>query len=97
MRDMNRAEFIGAVADKTGFSHLVVDEVLTGMVDVIAETLRRQVTLNLRTFGKFEPRHRDAVTRVHPTTGDEIHVPPKTAIGFVPSPILKERVNGHDG
>lgn len=94
---VNRAEFIRNVAELTGQSACAIDEALTAMIDVIASAMHRGESVNLRTFGKFEPRHRAPVVRVHPTTGEQINVPAKTAVAFVPSDVLKERANGHDG
>lgn len=90
---MNRTDIVRAVANKAGVPVYVVDKVTTELLEVIGLCLAAGEEVNLRQFGKFEPRDRRAVTRKNPKTGEDIHVPAKTGVGFVPSPVLKARLN----
>lgn len=81
------------VADKTDLPVAQVDTVLTGLLDAITEGLTAGETVNIRRFGKWEPRHRKAVVRKNPRTGIEIPVPAKTSVGFIPSGNLKAVLN----
>jgi|GEM_PF-6961179 len=44
-------------------------------------------------FGRFEVRKQLKRDMVHPSTGQTFHVPSKKKIVFLPSPVLKKKVN----
>lgn len=90
---MNRGDVVKAISDNTDQPATVVDEVLGAFFDVVAVGLAGGAPVTIRRFGKFEPRHRRAVTRKNPKTGIEIKVPEKVSVGFVPSGNLKDRLN----
>jgi DNA-binding protein HU-beta len=90
---MNRTDIVRAVANKSGLPMTVVAKVTDDLLDVIGLCLAAGEEVNLRQFGKFEPRDRKAVVRKNPRTGEDIQVPAKTGVGFIPSPVLKQRLN----
>lgn len=67
----------------------LVDAFLSGIQNCI--DINEAVTLS--GFGKFEPRHKGAVTRRNPQNGEPVEVPPKRGMGFKPSPKVKEFLN----
>lgn len=94
---MNRGQLIRQVAENTGVPAAKIDLALTELLDEIAYTLRNGEEVNIRRFGKFEPRKRNAVTRRNPKTGEPIDVPAKISVGFVPSMNLKAELNRRKG
>lgn len=90
---LNRSDIIRAIANAEELPTAVVDRVFSAALDIIGLSLSCGEDVNLRGFGKFEPRLRRPVTRKNPRTGIEHHVPEKTGVGFVPSPNLKARLN----
>lgn len=90
---MNRGDILKTVADRTDLPVAQVDTVLTGLLDAITEGLNTGEVVNIRRFGKWEPRHRKAVVRKNPRTGDAIPVPAKISVGFIPSGNLKAVLN----
>lgn len=90
---MNRTDVVKAVANRERVSAAEVERILTSFLEVVGLSLACGEEVNLRGFGKFEPRHRNAVNRRNPRTGIEHAVPEKLSVGFVPSPNLKNRLN----
>lgn len=94
---MNRGQLIEAVASKTELPIAQVDFVLTHVLEAIQDSLNEGEQVNIRRFGKFEPRHRNPVVRKNPRTGEEIPVPAKRSVGFIPSVNLKAALNETKG
>ena len=53
-------------------------------------------SLSLSGFGVLEVRKKNERVSVNPSTGVRMLVPPKLAISYKPSPLLKERLNSTD-
>lgn len=94
---MNKSDLLRAVATKEDISLRDAERIIDAFLDVIGLSLTLDEDVSIRNFGKFESRHRGAVLRRNPRTGEPVQVPPKRAIGFKPSPRLKDRVNGVNG
>lgn len=90
---MNRAELVKAVSNKTQLPQGDVEEVLSGVLEVLSLALGLGEAVNLRTFGKFETVERRPFVRRHPTTGELIKVPGKKAVAFRPGRNLTNHVN----
>jgi nucleoid DNA-binding protein len=91
---LNRTDIVRAVSNHESLPISLCEKVIGGLLDVLALSLAAGEPVNLRRFGKFEPRLRGPVTRRNPKTGAQIDVPEKVSVGFVPSPALKDRING---
>lgn len=90
---VNRSDLVGRVAESTDLPPVVVDQALAGLMEGIAQALADGDAVNIRTFGKFEPRKRRPVTRLNPATREPIDVPAQISVGFVPSKNLKAKLN----
>lgn len=92
---MNRTDVVRAVSNRTEVPVAQVETILGAFLEVVGLSLACGEEVNLRTFGKFEPRNRKPVVRRNPKTGVEHHVPEKVSVGFIPSPNLKDRLNSN--
>jgi nucleoid DNA-binding protein len=90
---VNRSEIIQMVARKEGIAQDDVTKVVNSFIDTMGLCLATGESVNLRTFGKFEPRTRKATTRMNPKTREPMAIPDRESVTFVPSPNLKERLN----
>lgn len=90
---MNRSELTSMVARKTDVPRPVVEDVLVAFLDLVALHLAVDEDVTLRGFGKFQTQKRPPVKLQNPHTGDPINVPARRTAKFVPSMILKERLN----
>jgi len=70
-----------------------VSMVLDNFFELAAECLEADDSVNIRRFGKLEPRHRKAMVKPNPMSGADMHVPARVGVAFVPSDILKDRLN----
>lgn len=67
----------------------IVDLVFKGIIDRLAHGGR----VELRGFGAFTTRARDARVGRNPRTGDEVSVPAKRVPHFKPGKEMRERLN----
>jgi nucleoid DNA-binding protein len=80
------------IARQTGFRQAdikrVVQLVLDGIVDVLASESR----IELRNFGVFVVRRRQARKARNPRTGEEVFVPEKRVVSFKPGRLMREKI-----
>lgn len=90
---MNKAELVGAVADRTGLSKKDSDKALTAAFEVITSTLQAGEKVQLVGFGVFDIKERAARIGRNPRTKEEIEIPATRAPVFKPGKILKDAVD----
>lgn len=90
---MNRSELITTTADRLGKPAEVVEAVVTTFFELCASVLAEGEPVNVRRFGKFEPRLRRAMTKPNPKTGEPMNIPERLSVAFLPSELLKGRLN----
>lgn len=64
----------------------------SALTNCIGEAIANQSSVNIPGFGAFEPRKRAERIMTSPSTGKRMLVPPKIAVGFKPSGVLKQKV-----
>ena len=89
---MNKAEFIDAVAAKTGLSKKDTKAALEASLETITEALAKNETVSFIGFGTFSTSERAARTARVPGTGAEIQVPATTVAKFKVGKSLKDAV-----
>ena len=90
---MNKAEFIDALAAKTGLSKKDAKNALEATLDVITQALKNGESVSLIGFGTFTTTKRAARTARVPHTGEEVQVPESIVAKFKPGKVLKEAIN----
>ena len=90
---MNKAELVGAVADRTGLSKKDSDKALTAAFEVITSTLQAGEKVQLVGFGVFDIKERAARIGRNPRTKEPIDIPATRAPIFKPGKILKDAVD----
>ncbi|MFA6800485.1 MAG: HU family DNA-binding protein [Acholeplasmataceae bacterium] len=90
---MNKTELVAVVANRTGVTQKVAEEVLGAITDTISETLgRREEKVVVTGFGTFEVRHRAQRMGKNPRTGEVITVPAQKSPAFKAGKLLKDAV-----
>ncbi len=89
---MTKRELVIEVADKKGYTQNEVSEIVQAALDVISESLAKGKRLEIRNFGAFEVKRRDARRGRNPRTGAEVPIPEKRVATFKPGKALKELV-----
>ena len=74
--------------------HRDVERIVATIFEEIATALARGDRVELRGFGAFSVKHRDARTGRNPRTGDTVFVEEKWVPFFKTGKQLRERLNG---
>ncbi|MBN2780149.1 MAG: HU family DNA-binding protein [Alphaproteobacteria bacterium] len=90
---MNKAEFISAIANATGYSNAVTKETFDAMVEVIKKALKKGDKISLVGFGNFEVSKRSARTGRNPQTGETIKIKASKLPKFKAGKALKDALN----
>lgn len=94
---MIRSELIQTIADEN--PHLTqrhVERIVNTVFDEIISALSRGDRVELRGFGAFSVKDRDARVGRNPRTGDPVSVEEKSVPFFKTGKLLRDRLNGHD-
>lgn len=89
---MNREELVVEIAKQTKLTQKSVGEVLTAIIDVTQDTVKKGEKVTLVGFGTFEPRKRAARNGRNPQTGETIKIEAKTVPTFSAGKKFKEIV-----
>ncbi len=90
---MTKSEFIGVVAEKTGSTKKVVDEVVDAVFETIKEALAKDDSVSFLGFGSFSTAERAAREARVPATGATIKVPARKVVKFKVGKALKDAVS----
>jgi DNA-binding protein HU-beta len=91
---MKKAEFIDAVAEKTGLSKKDTAGALEAMLETIQGALVKKKSISFIGFGTFSTTERAARTARVPGTDKIVNVAATTAVKFKVGKKLKEAVAG---
>ncbi len=91
-RAVTKRELVIEVAEKKGYTQNEVSDIIQAALDIIAESLAKGKRLEIRNFGVFEVKKRDARRGRNPRTGEEVPIPAKRVATFKPGKALKEMV-----
>ena len=91
---MIRSELLEAIAkDNTDLRAEEVEQVVDIFFDEITKRLAEGGRVELRGFGAFSTREREARTGRNPRTGETVSVPAKRVPHFKPGKDMRERLN----
>ena len=90
---MNKAEFVGAVAEAAELSKTDAANAVDAMINVVTKALKKGDTVTLVGFGTFQVRKRAARTGRNPKTGDTIKIKASKNPAFKAGKALKDAVN----
>ena len=89
---MNNKEFIVELSRRLGYTSREATSVVAALVSEMTEQLIDENVISIQGFGTFEVKKKLERVVVNPTTQQRMLVPPKLAVGFKPSPLLKEKM-----
>lgn len=90
---MNKADFIGAVAEASGMTKADAQRAVDAVIDVVKDTLGKGESISLTGFGTFDVRERAARTGRNPRTGETIQIKASKNPAFKAGKALKDAVN----
>lgn len=89
---MTKRELVIEVAERLGYTQNEVASVVQATLDAIIECLAEGKRLEIRNFGVFDVKKRDARRGRNPRTGQEVNIAEKRVATFKPGKALKELV-----
>lgn len=95
---MIRSELIQKIADEN--PHLYqrdVERIVNTIFEEIIGAVSEGNRVELRGFGAFSVKQRDARTGRNPRTGESVHVEAKHVPFFKTGKLLRDRLNGNEG
>jgi integration host factor subunit beta len=91
---MIRSELVTRIAEQNPYLYArEVEAVVDAILDRIAAALAEGDRVELRGFGSFEVRHRDARDGRNPRTGKEVVVSARAHVHFKPGKTMQARLN----
>ena len=92
---MIRSELIQKISDENPhLYHRDVERIVATIFDEIIEAMARGDRVELRGFGAFSVKKRDARIGRNPRTGEAVHVDEKHVPFFKTGKLLRDRLNG---
>ena len=91
---MTKADLIDEVSRAVELGRKDSEVVVETILDSIVKALRSDDKIEIRGFGSFRTRQRNARIGRNPKTGEQVQVPAKKVPYFKPSKELKDLVNG---
>jgi len=89
---MTKTELISAVADKACLAKTDAQAAVTALLDVIAESLKKDQTISFSGFGSFSTAIRPARSVRNPRTGEPIELEETKVVKFKVGKNLKEEI-----
>jgi len=90
---MNKAEFIKAISDKSGFTVKDSQKAFEAMIEVITQTLKAKEKISISGFATIELREKPAREGINPMTKQRIQVPAVYSPNFKFGKSYKEEFN----
>jgi nucleoid DNA-binding protein len=89
---VTKKEIVKRISDRSGLTQLKTKEIVQWTFDAIIDTLTTEKRIELRNFGVFEVKRREARKARNPRTGDPVDVGPKNVVTFQPGKEMEEKV-----
>ena len=93
---MTKKEIVKRISERSGLTQLKTKEIVQWTFDAIIETLISEKRIELRNFGVFEVKRREARKARNPRTSAEVFVGPKNVVTFQPGKEMEEQVRSMD-
>lgn len=89
---MNKTNFVGAVAEKTGLSKVDAKKSVDAFIQTVKDTVEKGEKVSLLGFGSFSVVEKSARKGVNPKTKKTINIPARKVVRFKPGAGLTEVV-----
>ncbi len=90
---MTKADLVEKVANEAEMTKKDAEQLVEIIFESIVSTLNNGEKIELRGFGSFRVRHRNARKGRNPKTGAAVNIPAKRVAYFKPGKDLKELIN----
>lgn len=90
---MTKADIVDKVASGTGLTKLETEAIIEGFFKTVIESLKEGKGIEIRGFGSYKVKKKNARQARNPKTGDQVFVPEHYVPTFKFSKDFKEMVN----
>ena len=90
---MTKADLAERVYDKLSCTKDEAFDLVQLTLEVLKESIVAEGKVKIGGFGKFIVRKKAARRGRNPITGEAITITPRKVLTFIPSPVLKNRIN----
>ena len=87
-----KKDIVLAISEKLDFPQIHTKEIVQEALEAIIETLANGGRIELRNFGVFEVKQRQARKARNPRTGESVKVPARRVVVFKPGKTMEKRV-----
>ena len=94
---MTKKDLAKAIAEKLKVNQLLALEIVQMTFDGITDALVSEGRIELRNFGVFEVKERQARSARNPRTGEKVMVPQRFVVTFKPGREMEQRVSQMKG
>lgn len=88
---MNNKEFISELSKRMGYTNKDTSQLVSSVFSLMTQELQDGNIIAIQGFGSFEVKKKLERISVNPTTQQRMLIPPKLALSYKPSAILKEK------
>ena len=93
MSKLTKRDIVVSISNQTGMVQHQVFDVVQRTLDEITESLARNIAVELRNFGVFQPRLTKARVGRNPNQpGSSFVIPPRATVKFKAGKIMRQRV-----
>ncbi|HFD16685.1 MAG TPA: integration host factor subunit alpha [Rhodospirillales bacterium] len=96
-KTVTRAQLAEAVYQQVGLSRSESAELVDAILEEISDSLVREGTVKISSFGTFLVRQKGQRIGRNPKTGEEVPILPRRVLVFRPSQALRARLNRRRG
>lgn len=94
---MTKSELIARMAAQNPQLYMRdIEAIVDTVIDTMADALIRGDRIELRGFGAFSVKEREARAGRNPRTGEQVDVPAKRSVAFKAGKQLRDRLNGEE-
>lgn len=90
---MTKADIVDNVAAGTGLTKLETEAIIEGFFKTVIEALKDGKGIEIRGFGSYKVKKKNARQARNPKTGEQVHVPEHYVPAFKFSKEFKDMVN----
>ena len=94
MTTTTKKELIERIATENKLKNVVVKNVVQNLLDEIVSEMGKGNRLELRNFGIFETKKREARVGQNPKTLETVQIPAKRIVKFKMGKNMKQKLNG---
>jgi integration host factor subunit alpha len=96
METITKAKIAESLRSTMGFSGVICEDIVNSIFESIVEILNTEEKLVIKNFGKFRINNKKERPGQNIKTKEQVMIPPKTVLRFIPSAQLKNKLNSYE-